>query len=132
MAVNLCAAHKKTESRAAHKVLLACFLQSCSTRRWISCSTPRWISCSAQNIARMLYTKVNSCVTREFRLSHSTKIEHTRVPTHECQLRHELYCTALVGMQLVNVFNQFSWCAITNWLRDCWNLQLCTGLIKKV
>ena len=26
MAVNLCGAHKKTDSHAAHKVLLACFL----------------------------------------------------------------------------------------------------------
>ena len=54
MAVNLCAAHKKTVSHAAHEVLLVSFLQSCSTQRWISCT--------AQNIARMLYRKVNSCV----------------------------------------------------------------------
>ena len=52
MAVNLCAAHKQTESYAAHEVLLACFLQSCITRGWISCS--------AQSVAHVLYTKVNS------------------------------------------------------------------------
>ena len=69
--INLCAAHKKTDSCAAHEVLLMCFLQSCSTR----------------NIARVHYMKVNSHVTREFGLSHSTKIEedtcvpHMRVPT---------------------------------------------------
>ena len=85
MAVNLCAAHKKTDSRAAHEVLLACFLQSCSTHRWISCS--------AQNRARVLYTKDNSHVIREFRLSHSTKIEeHMSVVAREFQLRNELYC----------------------------------------
>ena len=84
MTVNLCAAHKKTDSCAAHEVLLVCFLQLCSTQRWISCS--------ARNIACMLYTKVNSRVIREFGLSHSTKKEHTRVPARECQLRRELYC----------------------------------------
>ena len=35
MVVNLCAAHKKTDLCAAHEVLLVCFLQSRSTRRWI-------------------------------------------------------------------------------------------------
>ena len=41
----------------------------------------------------MLYTKVNSHVTREFGLSCLTKIEeHTCVTACECQLRHELYC----------------------------------------
>ena len=84
MAVNLCAAHKKTDSRAAHEVLLTCFLQLCSTQRWISCST--------RNIARVLYMKVNSRVTREFGPSNSTKIEdRMRVAACECQLRHELY-----------------------------------------
>ena len=40
----------------------------------------------------MLYTKVNSCVTREFGPSNLTKIqEHTRVAARECQLRRELY-----------------------------------------
>ena len=77
MAVNLCAAHKKNDSRAAHKVILACFLQSCSTRRWISCS--------AQNRARVLYMKDNSRVTREFGPSNTTKIqEYTLAATHEC------------------------------------------------
>ena len=83
MMVNLRAVHKKTDSHAAHEVLLACFLQSCNTQRWISCS--------ARNIARLFYTKVNSSVVCEFELSHSTKIEHTCVPAHECQLRRELY-----------------------------------------
>ena len=73
MAVNLCAAYKKTDSHAAHKVLLACFLQSYSTQRWILCS--------ARNIAHMLYSKVNSRITHEFGLSQSTKIEeHMCVP----------------------------------------------------
>ena len=86
MAVNLCAAHKKTDLRAAHEVLLACFLQSCSTRRWISYR--------ARNRARMLYTKDNSRVTREFGPSKTTKIqEHMCVATCECQLRNELYHT---------------------------------------
>ena len=84
MAVDLCAAHKKTDWRAAHKILLMCFLQLCSTQRWISCST--------RNRARVLYMKVNSRVTREFKPSHSTKIqEHTRVATRKCQLRREWY-----------------------------------------
>ena len=85
MAVNLCAAHNKTVLRAAHEVLLACFFQSCSTRRWILCN--------ARNIAGVLYMKLNSCVICEFGLSQSTKIEeHTRVLARKCQLRHELYC----------------------------------------
>ena len=76
--------HTKYYSRAAHEVLLACFLQSCSTLRWISCS--------AQNIACVLYTKVNSRVTCKFRLSHSTKIEeHMCVAERECQLRCKRY-----------------------------------------
>ena len=76
MAVNLCAAHKKTDSRAAHKVLLACFLQSCSS----------------QNRARVLYLKDNSRITREFSPCNSTKIqEHMRVAARKCQLRNELY-----------------------------------------
>ena len=87
--------------RAAHEVLLACFLQSCSTRRWILCS--------AQNIARVLYTKVNYCVTHKFGLSHSTKIEeHTRVLAHECQLRRELYHSCPRGENpCLNVFFSF-------------------------
>ena len=89
MAVNLCAAHKKTVSHAANEVLLVCFLQSCSTQRWISCT--------AQNIARMLYRKVNSCVTRKFGLSHSTKIEqHMCDFACECQPRCELYRTFFI------------------------------------
>ena len=86
MVVNWCVAHKKTDWRTAHKVLFACFLQLCSTRRWISCS--------ARNRAHVLYTKVNSRVAREFGLSHSTKIQkHTCVATRECQLRCERYHT---------------------------------------
>ena len=106
MAVNLCAALKKTVSRAAHEVLLACFLQSCSTQRWISCSK--------QNIAYVLYTKVNCHVTHQFGLSYSTKIEHTHVITCECQLRHELYCNLLVNKVR-------SSCIILMRLRIKWN-----------
>ena len=98
MAVNLCAAHKKTDSHAAHEVLLACFLQSCITQRLISCST--------QNIACVLYTKVNSHVTCEFWLSHSTKIEeHTRVAARECRLRRELYRSTV---NLITISSQCS------------------------
>ena len=40
----------------------------------------------------MLYTKVNSHVTREFGPSHLTKIEeHVCVAARECQLRREQY-----------------------------------------
>ena len=84
MAVNFCGAHKKTDLRAAHEVLLMCFLQLCSTRRWNSCS--------AQNKTCVFYTKDNSRVTREFGSSNTTKIqEHMRVATRKCQLRNELY-----------------------------------------
>ena len=48
-AVNLHAAHKKTDSRAAHKALLACFLLSCIT----------WI------ITRVQRTENSSCVVHE-------------------------------------------------------------------
>ena len=86
MVVNLCAAHKKTDWCAAHKLLLVCFLQSCSTRRSISCS--------ARNKARVLYTKDNSHVTRKFGPSNTTKTqEHTHVAERKCQLRNELYRT---------------------------------------
>ena len=88
MAVNLCVAHKKTVLHAAHEVLLVCFLQSCSTRRWISCS--------AQNIARMLMHEVNSRVTCEFGPSHLTKIEeHMSIASRKCQHRRQLYVSIL-------------------------------------
>ena len=55
------------------------------------CLAFRWISCSARNRACVLYMKVISRVTREFGLSHSTKIQqHTRV-ARECQLIRERY-----------------------------------------
>ena len=42
MAVNLCAAHKKTDLPAAHEVLLASFLQLCSTQLIeLACSTQK-------------------------------------------------------------------------------------------
>ena len=86
MVVNWCVAHKKTDWHTAHKVLFTCFLQLCSTRRWISCS--------ARNRAHVFYTKVTSCVAREFGMSHSTKIQkHTCAATRECQLRCERYHT---------------------------------------
>ena len=114
MAVNLRAAHKKTGSCAAHKVLLACFLQSCSTQRWISCSTQRWISCSARNRARVLYMKDNSRVTSEFGPSNSTKIQHTRVTARECQLRNELYRMYVVHSYVANLIVQCCRWLITN------------------
>ena len=84
MAVNLCAAHKKTDSHAAHEVKLACFLQSCSTQRWILYS--------ARKRACVLYMKDNSRVTHEFSPSNSTKIqEHTRV----C-VNLEMSCTVYI------------------------------------
>ena len=57
-------------------------------------SITRMLLTSAQNIASVLYKKVNYSVTREFELSHSIKIaEHMCVPARECQLRRELYCS---------------------------------------
>ena len=54
--------------------------------------------------------KVNSHVTREFGLSHSTKIqEHTSVVVRECQLTCELYCNStflghdLLPLILINI-----------------------------
>ena len=74
MAVNLCVAHKKTHSRVAHEVLLVCFLQSFSTQSMDPVQHTKYSSCALM--------KVNSRVTHEFGLSHSTKIEeHTNV-TH--------------------------------------------------
>ena len=49
MAINLHAAHKKTDSRVAHEVLLACFLPSCIT----------------QIITRMQCTKNSSCAVHK-------------------------------------------------------------------
>ena len=88
MAVNLCAAHKKNDSRAAHKVSLACFLQSCSTRRWISCS--------ARNRALVLYTKDNSRVTREFGPSNTKKYKNICVLLH-MSVNLEMSCTVPVA-----------------------------------
>ena len=89
MAVNLYPAHKKTDSHAAHKALLTCFLPSCST----------WI------ITHMQRTKNSLCavheiwlvcilfrVTRLFWLESRQKLKNTCVFTaRECQLIHELY-----------------------------------------
>ena len=113
MAVNLCAAHKKTVSRAVHKLLLAYFLQSCSIRRGISCS--------AQSIAHVLCTKVNSCVTCEFGLSHLIKIEeYMSVLACECQVRLELYHTCLMLYHYTIKFNyDYMWYSICNpWILD--------------
>ena len=75
MAVNLCAAHKKTDSRASYNR-----------------AAHKDGSHAAHEIAPVLYTKINSCITCEFGLSHLTKIgEHTHVAARECQLRCELY-----------------------------------------
>ena len=58
------------------------------------------LTCSARNRAHVLYMKDNSRVTSKFGLSNSTKMpEHTRVATHECQLRNELYRS--VSMKLL-------------------------------
>ena len=47
---------------------------------------------AAHERARVLYTKDNSCVTREFGPSNMTKMqEHTHVAARKCQLRNELY-----------------------------------------
>ena len=54
-------------------------------------------------IARMLYTKVNSLVTRKFRLSYSTKIGHMRVLACECQLRCELYRSSYKTLLTLNI-----------------------------
>ena len=48
MAVNLHAAHKKTDSCAAHEAVLVCFLLH-----------ELFLACSAQKIAHVQYTKVD-------------------------------------------------------------------------
>ena len=61
---------------------------------------------AAHEIARVLYTKVNSRVTCEFGLSHLTKIEeHTYVAAHACQLRCELYRSILDHINFGIIFH---------------------------
>ena len=85
MAVNLCAANKKTDLHAAHKVLLACFLHHVAHEDGSHTAHKIELACS---------TRMFSRVTRKFGLSHSTKIqEHMHVAACECQLRRELYCS---------------------------------------
>ena len=88
MAVNLHAAHKKTDSHAAHEALLTCFLLSCST--WIITR----VQC-AKNSLRAVHESWLVCspfhITHVFWLESWQKLKNTRVFTsHECQLRHEL------------------------------------------
>ena len=107
----------------AHEVLLACFLQLYSTRRWISYS--------AQNIARVLYMKVNSRVTRKFGLSHLIKIEeHMSVLALKCQLRRDLYCMCLMLYHYTIKFSyDYMWYSICNpWILDIRAHQLVTYL----
>ena len=83
MAVNLCTAHKKADSRAGHEVLATRVLLT------IVQHTKMDLMQLMKYSSRVLYMKFISHVTREFRLSYSTKIEeHVRVPTHKHQLRH--------------------------------------------
>ena len=77
MAVNLCAAHKKTDLPAAHEVLLASFLQLCSTQLIE-------LACSTQKIT--LVSHVSSVrVTRQ-------KYKNTRVLPH-ASVNLEMSCT---------------------------------------
>ena len=78
MVVNLCVAHKKTDSCAAHEY------GSCAAHEYGSCAAHKIeLACSTQKLTR---------VTHEFGLSHSTKIqEYTRSAARECQLRCERY-----------------------------------------
>ena len=80
MAVNLCAAHKKTDWHVAHEALLACFLQLCSTRRWIPCTHKIELAC--------IHESLLSC---HMRVRTESLEEHTRIAARECQLRHEWY-----------------------------------------
>ena len=91
MAVNLHAAHKKTDSRAAHKAILECFLISCITRivTRVQCTNN-----SSQAVHKSWLTCSPFRVTRVFWLETQQKLKNTRVFTAcKCQLRHDLYCS---------------------------------------
>ena len=89
------AGHKKTDSRAAHKALIACFLLSCITQtithvqctRNSSCAVHQcWLACSPFH------------VTRVFWFETWQKLKNTCVFTAcECQLRCKLYCMRYEG-----------------------------------
>ena len=82
MAVNLRAAHKKTDSLAAHEVLLACFLLSCNTQSSYVCmDCVQCMKYSYIRSSRAIHESLLVCSPFcEFELNHSTKIEeHTRV-----------------------------------------------------
>ena len=90
-AVNLHAAHKKTDSHPAHEALVMCFLLLCI--KWI-------ITCMqcTKNISRAVHesslTYSPFHVKRMFWLETGQKLKNTHVfTTHECQLRCELYYT---------------------------------------
>ena len=106
MAVNLHAAHKKTDLHAAHKALLACFLLSCANyySRFTHVHLPlisdysKIICVQCTKIARLQYTKVDlraaHFVTCVLWLKSRQKLKNTRMfTTCGCQLRCELYCT---------------------------------------
>ena len=89
MVVNLHAAHKRTDSCAAHEALLVCFLLSCITRIITRVH--------AYKKAHVQYTTVDSCaahfVSRVCFDSSHDKNWRTRVfAACKCQLRCELYC----------------------------------------
>ena len=69
LAVNLYAAHNKTDSRAAHKALLACFLLSCITqiitqmqrmKNSLHAVHESWLVCSLFRLTRVLFDSRHS------------------------------------------------------------------------
>ena len=71
------ATHKKTDLRAAHEVLLMCYLLSCSTQSMGRVQCTKYSMCTAHKSWLMCNTLHVTC---KFWLSHLTKIEeHTCV-----------------------------------------------------
>ena len=84
MAVNLCAAHKKTDSRVQHTKYYS--------RASYNCAAHKDGSRVVHKIELTCTTRKITLVTGKFGPSNMTKVqEHTRVAAHECQLRNELY-----------------------------------------
>ena len=95
MAVNTCAAHKKTNSPAtyygaAHKV-------------WLACSVWKWIACSIQSDSHAAYSMLHMSVE----WATWQKLKNTLVfGTHKCQLT----CTVFYSTILNHYHNHYHNC----------------------
>ena len=102
MAVNLCAAHKKTDSRVANKVLLTCTTQSLTCAlltimqhiKYGLCAACKiWLTCSTQSLTRMQHITCHTRVLTE-------SLERTHMYSAQVSVNCELCCTVISQTKL--------------------------------